>query len=179
MNKNIIFVSGIHGVGKTTFAKKLSGILGDVYYSSSDLIKRQNSALDFPDKKVSDVDKNQDILIQGINNFVSETNFILDGHFVLLGSDGQPIDIPEKTFVDLSPKQLILLSLDVDTIYERLKFRGNIISQETLGQLQNKEVAQCYYISKILDVNVVHLKTELEVKDYLYSLKKYEGGLKK
>lgn len=170
MNKHVIFVAGVHGVGKTTFVKKLSSILKNAYYSSSDLIKRQNSTLDFPDKKVSDVDRNQDILLKAITNFVSEDSFILDGHFVLLDSQGNPIIIPEKTFVDLSPKLFILLSLDVNIIHERLELRGNIISQETLEQLQKREIEQAYFVSNLLNATIIHLRTEKEIEEYLSQL---------
>lgn len=170
MNRNIIFVSGIHGVGKTTFVKRLSNILGKTYYSSSDLIKKQNAALDFPDKKISDIKKNQDTLFEAINNFVKEDSFILDGHFVLLDSKGLPINIPEKTFTNLSPRQLILLTLDVELIHQRLKVRGNIIDPETLNKLQKREVAHAHHISELLNLNIIHLSTESEVEEYLSKL---------
>ncbi len=43
--KDIVFVGGIHGVGKSTLCSKFNNLLGISHYSASDLIKKKNREL--------------------------------------------------------------------------------------------------------------------------------------
>ena len=65
-DKKIIFVGGIHGVGKTTLCRKISEKLLLKHFSASDLISNLKSENIAKDKKVSDVNENQNILLESI-----------------------------------------------------------------------------------------------------------------
>src|SRR5262249_1164106 len=103
-NRNVIFVGGIHGVGKTTYCEKLSSDLNLKHYSASDLIKevkRTNSV----HKNVKNIPQNQDILLDAIDKCFYENKwYILDGHFCLLNEQGSISPIPFATFQSIGPR---------------------------------------------------------------------------
>ncbi|MFG3611275.1 ATP-binding protein [Rummeliibacillus stabekisii] len=147
--KNIIFIAGIHGVGKTTFSNELSEILQIKNFSASDLIRRKNQKLMFLDK--------------------SEENFILDGHFTLQNKNGTIDNIPNKTFRLLNPSLIILLSDQCGEILTRLNKRSSLarFSIENLEEMQSKEISQAYSIAKKLDIPIIRLSGFKEFKKYL------------
>lgn len=173
MKKSIIFVSGVHGVGKTTFIKQLSKKISLNYYSSSDLIKRYNTTLDFPDKKIDNVDKNQNALLQSIKLNINEKCFILDGHFVLLDTSNRIIDIPLETFEELNICKIILLTLDSKIIMNRLKKRNDkTLDLNVIERLQQREVSRAKSISLKLGINLTHLSNEYSIKKFINSKNK-------
>jgi hypothetical protein len=75
MDNNLIFVGGIHGVGKTTLCKKLTEELHFNHYSASQLIKMlksENGDGDNKNKGVKNIDGNQDLLITAINQYLDK-----------------------------------------------------------------------------------------------------------
>lgn len=167
--KNIIFIAGIHGVGKTTFSNELSEILQIKNFSASDLIRRKNQKLMFLDKRIEEVQSNQDILVSAINEYVTEENFILDGHFTLQNKNGTIDNIPNKTFRLLNPSLIILLSDQCGEILTRLNKRSSLarFSIENLEEMQSKEISQAYSIAKKLDIPIIRLSGFKEFKKYL------------
>ena len=64
--KRVLF-SGVHGVGKSFFLKKISQrIEGYDIYSASALIEKYHASTDAGYKRVKNVDENQDILVRAI-----------------------------------------------------------------------------------------------------------------
>lgn len=63
MERKIIFVAGVYGVGKTTLCEALSKKDEIHTYSSSDLISKNNNEKYGDNKYVKDSNKNQEILI--------------------------------------------------------------------------------------------------------------------
>jgi len=158
MPKKSIFISGIHGVGKTTFSKQLENIIHLPLYSASTLIKQQNSALEFPEKKIQDVAKNQDVLLQAIENFVSEEKFILDGHFTLQKENCEIVKVPLRTFEQLSPDLMILLLDDPVKIQQRINIRNDIFfEQEFLRNMQEAELRYSQELSNHLNIPLICL----------------------
>ena len=91
----MIFVSGIHGVGKTYFCNMVKDELGIKNYSASQLIAGRRGKGFLVDKFVSDIDDNQAILLDAINELrQADEEFILDGHFCLSNEDGVIARIP-------------------------------------------------------------------------------------
>jgi adenylate kinase len=80
----VIFLGGVHGVGKSTLAAlcKESGV---EHLRASDLIKQASSEARFDERKrVKDVDGNQGILVRSLNARIDGGGkFLLDGHFTL------------------------------------------------------------------------------------------------
>lgn len=52
--------------------------------------------------------------------------YLLDGHFCLLNNEGIISKIPEETFINLSPRGIILLTDSIENISYRLNDRDNI-----------------------------------------------------
>ncbi|MCP3024536.1 ATP-binding protein [Cupriavidus basilensis] len=84
---NVLFVGGVHGVGKSTMCSPVAQELGAAYMSASDLIKAEKaSAVAREGKLVANVLSNQELLIQAFGKRLrqSQASFvILDGHFAL------------------------------------------------------------------------------------------------
>lgn len=63
----MIFVGGIHGVGKIYFCEQIKKSLGFDYYTASQLIERQRGVQFDIDKKVTNINSNQVLLIEALN----------------------------------------------------------------------------------------------------------------
>ena len=137
----IIFVGGVHGVGKSEFSNMVSHTLGISHLSASELISQQRKAPAAISKRVQDVGGNQDALITAIESHpIDGRKFILDGHFCVFDSLGMIQKIPIETFRKLAPVAVVVLLDEVDQIQERLRIRDKKNSQpELLKQLQNTE----------------------------------------
>lgn len=64
----VIFISGVHGVGKTTFSKVVSEAVGIPAFSAGTLIGNYIGRLTTIDKQVADVTGNQNILVQAVRS---------------------------------------------------------------------------------------------------------------
>ncbi|WP_054942599.1 ATP-binding protein [Paenibacillus ihuae] len=157
--RNIIFVAGIHGVGKTSFCKEISAQYNIKSFSASQLISSKTNIDYFENKKVSNIDENQNILIEAIKELRLHNNlFILEGHFCLLDKHGVISRIPKSTFFSLQIKGIIVLSAPIEIIYSRLKNRGTeVVSISFLKKFLEEEMIYSHEISNILDVPyIVH-----------------------
>ena len=78
----IIFVGGVHGVGKSTFASMIKSKNSQIdILSCSDIIKWENSA----HKEVENVGETQNKLLRNLPFFIDQDiNYIMDGHFFAL-----------------------------------------------------------------------------------------------
>ena len=123
----MIFVCGIHGVGKTFYCKKLEKEYGKRIFSASDLIVSKRFQ-EFKEKRVSGISENQNILIAQVNKLKREFgDFILDGHLCLLDKNGKIEKLPVGVFKSLNIKEMIVLVESPNVIQRRLKARGNRI----------------------------------------------------
>lgn len=71
---SVIFVCGVHGVGKTTFCQRLAKTLNIPHFSASALIREKASyavSEKSGDKQVKDIDANQVILLDNVVIFCS------------------------------------------------------------------------------------------------------------
>ena len=121
IKKNIIFVGGVHCVGKTTFmnnAKDSIPILQTL--SCSEVLKWENPS----DKNVEDIKANQNRLIDKLIEIIDiDKPYLLDGHFCLLNKEGNVEAINIETFREINPEMIILLVDNVDIIKQRLSDR--------------------------------------------------------
>ncbi|MBY8290996.1 AAA family ATPase [Vibrio fluvialis] len=134
----IIFVSGIHGVGKGTLCKSLKESLNYPTYSCSDLIKLNSEYIEMG-KAVSNAEKNQIALLTGLEK-IKEDVIILDGHFCLVGREGQIIELGFETFDAIRPQKIINVTCDVAVVHQRLMDRdGTSLDMSVLQKLQQRE----------------------------------------
>lgn len=159
----MIFVGGIHGVGKTTFCKCFYKRFNINTYSASRLIEQKRNEQFSKDKKISNISSNQNVLIDALTELkISEQHYLLDGHFCLINKHGEVSRIPEETFFDLSPKGIILLIDSVEKIFGRLKQRDKFsFTVNFLERFQNEELKYSKEIANMLNIPyLVHNSSE-------------------
>ncbi|MGB1188254.1 MAG: ATP-binding protein [Cycloclasticus pugetii] len=154
MTRKIIFIGGIHGVGKSTLCTKIFDLLGIKSYSASKLIQSVSN-LEFPlDKKIQGINKNQDLLITAVEEHVNPNIYcLLDGHFCLLNQNGEVSDIPLTTFTELSPAATIVLTNEPGTIYTQIKDRdGTEMDIKKITAFQDRELEYSKLVSQALNI---------------------------
>ncbi|WP_187647750.1 ATP-binding protein [Nitrosophilus labii] len=152
----VVFVGGIHGVGKTTFCNKLTEIYNGSlkHLSASEIIKKyKNYAFkEFEHKKVKDIDINQKLLIEGLKKEREKDNILLDGHFVLLDEKGNIKRIGIETYMALQVNGIILLLDKPKEIIKRLNIRApnHSFTINLLETMQDEELSWAKEVAKIL-----------------------------
>ncbi|WP_338946726.1 AAA family ATPase [Fusobacterium canifelinum] len=148
----IIFIAGIHGVGKTTFCKKYE--LKNVY-TASELIKNYKI---IDGKLTKNIFENQDILIEAISQ-IKEEKIYLDGHLCLLDFSGKIKELPLELYKKLNILEIILLISTPFKIQERLNKRDKTIyNVELLKKFQEKEIERAKYIAQELNIKLTILE---------------------
>lgn len=141
----MIFISGVHGVGKTYFCDMVKKELGINTYSASQLISEKKKVGFDNSKLVSDIDENQQYLLLAVeelrqNASNNTSDFILDGHFCLLDTGGAVTRIGVDTFTSLKPEAIILLTEKPEVISQRRKERdGKDVTPESIKSFQTEE----------------------------------------
>lgn len=153
----MIFISGVHGVGKTFFCNKIKTDLGIDCYSSSSLIANQKKQEFSSDKRVDGINENQLFLLQAVKELRDKgKEFLLDGHFCLLNGEGKITRIPVDTFFALAPNSIVLLTENPDIISKRRQERDNIAcSAETIKVFQEEEIKYANEISETLKIPIM------------------------
>ena len=153
----MIFVSGVHGVGKTFFCNRVKEQRGINTYSASKLIAEKRNIGFSADKIVSDIDENQSLLLEAIDELRETGNeFILDGHFCLLESDGLISRIPMDTYTSLRPDKIILLTEQPSVIVARRFQRDGIVVEEAdVDSFQREEMAYAEEVARNLGVQLI------------------------
>ena len=150
----MIFISGVHGVGKSYFCNLVKEATGIECYSASSLI-RDRKKHGFPaDKRVADIDENQLYLLAAVDDLrASVGEFLLDGHFCLLNTEGEITRIPLDTFTTLKPEAIVLLTEDPDIIAKRRQERDNVEHKASdIKAFQDEEIKYAKEVADILQV---------------------------
>jgi adenylate kinase len=158
-NRNIIFMGGIHGVGKGTICKEISLNTGLIHLTASQILKWEEISEE-GNKLVENITSTQDRLIKGLKNLIKNNEkYILDGHFCLLNSDGVPSRIDEATFDQINPKIIAIVIDDVVKIVKRLEARdGKIYDAKVLCELQQMEIEYAKYLSDKYSTPYIEIK---------------------
>lgn len=137
----MIFISGVHGVGKTYFCDMVRNELGINAYPASRLIAEKKKSGFDSSKLVADIDENQQYLLVAVEELrQDEHNFILDGHFCLLDTSGTVTRIGVDTFTSLRPEAIILLTEKPEVISQRRRERdGKEVTPESINAFQSEE----------------------------------------
>lgn len=156
--QNIIFIAGVHGVGKGTLCQKISSKYNFEHHSASSLIKKINNKDYSHYKLVETIDSNQDDLIIAIQNFLDkDKNYFLDGHFCLLNSEKEIIKIPEETFKNMNLKAIVVLTDNSAAIMGRLNGRDS--SNYIIEEISKFNKIELDYSKEIADkFNIPYLK---------------------
>lgn len=150
----MIFISGVHGVGKSFLCNMLRERLGISNYSASTLISERRKAGFSADKHVAAIDDNQLYLLEAVDELKAKgKEFLLDGHFCLLDQRGMITRIPMSTFIDLCPDAIILLTEKPQIIAERRRERDGI--DHSAVDIQQFQDAEKEYATEI--ANHIHV----------------------
>lgn len=155
METNLIFVAGVHGVGKSTFCNELISRQSSLnHLSASKLISDFKVNAFTQLKQVPEISSNQDVLISAYQNYEhSKPVTLLDGHFCLFNAFFVPKAISMRVFSKLKVKLIILLTAEPETILLRVKIRDkNRLSKENITQLQEMESQTAKAVSTFLSV---------------------------
>lgn len=157
--KNIIFIGGIHGVGKGTICKKIALETDLIHITASQILKWEEIS-DSDNKLVKNITSTQNRLIIGLKNLIKkDKKYLLDGHFCLLNSDGIPCRIDEDTFDQINPKAIAIVIDNVEKIFKRLEARdGKVYDINTLNKLQQMEIEYSKYISNKYSIPYIEIK---------------------
>lgn len=164
--ENMVFVGGIHGVGKTFFCNQISKKYNIRSYSASKLIEQKRNEQFARNKKIDNISGNQNLLLDALIELkIGKEFYLLDGHFCLINKDGKVSKIPEKTFFDLSPKGIIVVLDSPEKILTRLKARDNISYDiNFLEKFQTEELRYSREIANRLNIPfLIHNNDDLSL----------------
>lgn len=156
----VIFLAGVHGVGKTFLGKPASSVLGLQYATASSLIKAGLNDEEnwLEDKRTSDIDKNQEILISSVSKLSDSNNpLILDGHFVLKNEQGNLVALPSSVFQRLGVSSVILMEAPASVIAERLTARKAPQSLDDIEELASAERKNAESMCRELNIPLFNL----------------------
>ena len=157
VKSNIIFIGGIHGVGKGYLCSELKKMFNIKHLSSSEVLQWDKGK----EKRVEDVDLTQNRLLENLKKIVSpDEKYLLDGHFCLLNTDNTIQDIPSDTFREINPIFIILITDDLLQIKERLDKRDNrLYDIDLLDKFQKREIAYANIIADELGIECITISS--------------------
>ncbi len=172
---NTIFVAGIHGIGKSTFLTNYITPLGFTCTSASNIIKKMNGNVPI-NKKIIEIDRNQQLLINGISEYKKQyCQLAIDGHFVLLNENNEFTEIDEEIFKTISPSVIILLTTTSPSIVKKQLLKRDPQNSWSLSFIQcflRKERKAAFRMAKSLNIPLIIFDIKNNYKLIVYSLKK-------
>lgn len=151
--RKMIFIGGIHGVGKTSLCKDLATQHEIPHFSASKLISNEKEEVYSLNKLIPDIEQNQDLLSNSLNRLTISSWFLLDGHFCLLNQSSEITRIPYETFSRISPTIIIVLTDLIGSIQERFSQRdGYQFDSNLLESFQTAEIEYAREISNQLNI---------------------------
>tara|TARA_B110001452_G_C15235765_1_gene427846 strand:+ start:77 stop:604 length:528 start_codon:yes stop_codon:yes gene_type:complete len=157
-NRNIIFIGGIHGVGKGTICKKISTSKNIIHLSASEVLKWEKISAK-KNKLVKSLDMTQNRLIKGLDALIQNADtYLLDGHYCLLNFKSKTEKVSEKTFEIIDPKVMAIAIENTEIIYERQKQRdGTKYSLSLLNEMQEMEIDYAKFLSSKYNKHYVEI----------------------
>ena len=160
---HMVFVGGIHGVGKSTICSDVFEALGYECVTASSLIAAYGGKTDH-NKRIDHVEENQSLLLAALDKAKSKNGrLLLDGHYTLINGQGdiKPIDV--EVFRAMRLNQLILIKGKPDKIAARLEARdGRLWTQSFLSNFQEAEEAHARNVAKSIGVPLRIISNDIE-----------------
>ena len=153
----VLFVGGVHGVGKSTCCGQVAQLAAALHVTASEVIRRERAEAIAPSGKlVADVDGNQNLLVRGFRTYQAEagaTPILLDGHFAMRDIRGDIQAVSVDVFRALGPDHLVLLVDQPAAIAARVDLRdGQAPDTSEVAELQNAELQTARLVAAALDV---------------------------
>lgn len=158
-------ICGIHGVGKTVFAKKICQKLSFKYYSASELIQRMASCPICDYKKVQQISDNQELLLEALSK-INDTQYILDGHLTLINAQNKIERISYRVFEAMNIESIYIVVDLPEKIKQRLENRDNQIwNRGFVSLFQQEEFEYAKYLTKKLNIPLKIIYENKEVTE--------------
>lgn len=151
-NRFLIFLGGVHGVGKSTLCNEIFTKHGYPCVTASSLIKSYTAINQ--DKTVKNIEDNQQkLLTQLALEKKRHEKIVLDGHYCIINLDKEIIPIELNIFSEINPSALLLLKDCPKKIVSRLKNRDlHDWDESFIKNFQEAEESHAIYLSKELQV---------------------------
>ncbi|NMF86006.1 ATP-binding protein [Nodosilinea sp. P-1105] len=168
--RKIIFVAGVHGVGKTTLCNALATQFEIEHFSASNLIAKEKEEEHFRSKQVGNIAGNQDHLVVAINKYLNDINwYLLDGHFCLLNKDNEITQIPYSTYEGIDPSAILVLIDKPENVHARLNSRDSIRYDLALFRsFQEQEILYAEYVRNKLHIPYL-MSNPIENQDEIFA----------
>lgn len=171
----IIFLGGIHGVGKGYISNKICSLLDVKYLSASDLIKWSDISSDVKNKKVKHIPSTQEILINALSKYrMTKNNYLLDGHYCLLDSRARIKKVDIRVFKKINPVLFLIKTESPEIIKQRLEKRDDKnYNLSLITKMQEIELTYSNVLAKKLGVPHFEISSKfnestiLQIKDIL------------
>lgn len=160
----IIFVTGAHGVGKSTICSKLADKYNFRHLIASDLIKRGIATPNWSKDKIVDSPKsNQEILIEEleIEKKSTKKNILLDGHTVLKVKNGYH-RLDDSYINRISPSGIILVTCAAEDVFNR-NSKGCYSNIKDAENMLLEEDVATEYLKDLLKIPKLKVNTSVEV----------------
>lgn len=159
----VIFVGGVHGVGKSTCCTGVARATGCLHVTASEIIRRERAdAIAASGKLVADVEGNQDLLIRGFRTLQSEAgaaSILLDGHFAVRDGQGHIQPVPVEVFSALGIGHFVCLADEPHLIAARIAQRdGSMPDAHDIAELQDAELQNARLVASFLGMPFVLLR---------------------
>lgn len=160
---NVLFVGGVHGIGKSTCCETVAARYQCLHVRASDLIRQQKaSAAPVTTKLVENVDANQGLLLRGFEQVKRTTSIgpiLLDGHFVLRDLSGAIQRLPTRVFAGLGLTSLVCFEDDPLEIAARMNERDQTtVDIDDIASLQAEELRHARDVASALALNLKLLR---------------------
>lgn len=158
---SVIFLAGVHGVGKGFLGTPVANALGISHFTASQLIRDEKGQVTWgTDKKTFDLDNNQLDLIRVVaQRRLAHPNILLDGHFVLRNVQGALTPLETAVFKALNLTGVILLTEESNIIASRLALRDQGSHDiQSISELAKAESTHAQAVCNELEVplTVIH-----------------------
>jgi adenylate kinase len=154
--RNISFIGGIHGVGKSTICEKICTDLNIQYISASETLKWAEINSNINNKNVANISLTQNRLITGLTErILNKNHYLLDGHFCLLDEYNKIVKVPFETFEIINPISIHVIIGDILEIKSRLELRDDrSYDYQLLESMQLTEIEYASELSNKLNIDL-------------------------
>ncbi|MES2880170.1 MAG: ATP-binding protein [Pseudomonadota bacterium] len=154
----MIFLGGVHGVGKTSMCSGVVEKFGLKVVGASAIIRAER---EYPSSDtrtaVANVGSNQDLLIRGMQRLITDApgRYVMDGHFALRTLAGSIEEIDADVFRAIEVSGFICLFDDPAAIAQRLAARDGVVPEvSAIAELQSAELRSAELVSRTLGLGL-------------------------
>lgn len=159
-------ICGIHGAGKTVFAKRMCQKSLLKYCSASELIKNRVNREISDCKRVQYISDNQELLLEALSE-MNDAQYILDGHLCLVNTQNKIERISYDIFQSMNIESIYIVVDAPEKIQRRLKNRDNQIwSLGFIASFQQEEFAYAEYLAEKMNIPLKIICDNREVSRY-------------